>query len=93
MRRFFPVIFIKKIFLANVAQFQDIRVYLEVVLSRKKEESSLKLVAFYELFVDRLFGSTWIFLAWKSSLKLVANATNQRKFKSFQEQVKSLKNT
>ena len=31
-----------------------------------------------ELFVDRLFGLTWIFLAWKSSLKLVADCSSNR---------------
>ena len=44
MRMFLLVILYKKIFLANVAQFQDISVFLEAVLSRKKEENELKKV-------------------------------------------------
>ena len=41
MQTFLLVIFIKKYFFTNVAQFQDISVFLEAVLSRKKEDNKL----------------------------------------------------
>ena len=40
MQTFLLVIYIYNIFLANVAQFQDISVFLEAVLLRNKEELS-----------------------------------------------------
>ena len=40
MPTFLLVIFYIKIFLANVAQFQDISVFLEAVLSRKRKRMS-----------------------------------------------------
>ena len=45
MQTFLLVIFIKNIFFTNVAQFQDISIFLEAVLSRKKEENELRKAA------------------------------------------------